>query len=68
MDIPRITSEDVADRIRRGDAIVFVDARSAHAYESAAEQIPHSVRVPPDAIDAHVGAVTRDGVVVAYCT
>jgi rhodanese-related sulfurtransferase len=68
MDIPRITPQEVAERIRHGDAIAFVDARSPKAHDAATAQIPGSVRVPPGDIDAHVGAVPRGGTIVAYCT
>jgi rhodanese-related sulfurtransferase len=67
-DIPRITPDEVAERLARGDAIVFLDARSAHAMERATEQIPGSTRVPADDIDRHVAAIPRDALAVAYCT
>ncbi len=68
MEIPRITTEQVADRMRRGERVVFVDARSAHAYGQASEQLPGSIRIAPDAIEGHTEAVPRDAVAVAYCT
>ncbi len=68
MDIPRISPEEVAERQRRGDRVTFVDARSAGATARATEQIPGSVRVPPDDIDRHLPGVPRTGTVVAYCT
>jgi rhodanese-related sulfurtransferase len=67
-DIPRITPDDVAKRLARGEPVVFLDARSAHAMEHATEQIPGSTRVPPDDIDRRVAAIPKDAVVVAYCT
>lgn len=68
MEIPRITPQEVADRVRRGEAIAFVDARSVKAHESATQQIPGSVRVPPGEVDARVASVPRGATVVAYCT
>ncbi|MFL5261191.1 MAG: rhodanese-like domain-containing protein [Anaeromyxobacteraceae bacterium] len=67
-DIPRITPDEVAERLARGDAVAFLDARSAHAMERATEQIPASTRVPADDIDRHVTAIPKDAVAVAYCT
>ena len=67
-DIPRITPDEVAERLARGDAVVFLDARSAHAMERATEQIPGSGRVPPDDVDRHVAGLPADAIAVAYCT
>jgi rhodanese-related sulfurtransferase len=68
MDIPRISPEDVLDAMRRGERIVFVDARSEQAWASATEQIPASIRVPPNDVDQHAGEVPGGATVVAYCT
>jgi putative phosphoesterase len=69
MQIPRIAVRDVAARLARGEAVAFVDARSASSYQSASEQLPGSVRIPPDADVAHLASrLPRAGVIVAYCT
>ena len=68
MEIPRITPRQVTEAVRRGDRIAFVDARSPSASAEATEQIPGSLRVPPDEVDAHVPSLPRDALVVAYCT
>ncbi len=68
MEIPRITVQEVAERMRRGEQVTFLDARSAHAYEAAVEQLPGSVRVPPTEIDAHVSSLAHGPTYVAYCT
>ena len=69
MEIPRISVADVGARLARGERVAFVDARSAHAYETATEQLPGSVRIQPDADVAQLsGRLPREGLVVAYCT
>ena len=69
MEIPRIPVRDVATRLARGEAFTFVDARSASAYQSAGEQLPGSVRIPPDADVARLAAhLPKGGALVAYCT
>ncbi|HEX8908343.1 MAG TPA: hypothetical protein VF805_04030 [Anaeromyxobacteraceae bacterium] len=69
MEIPRIAVADVGARLARGEPITFVDARSAQAYESATEQLPGSVRIPPDADVARLaGHLPRHRLIVAYCT
>jgi rhodanese-related sulfurtransferase len=69
MEIPRIAVRDVAARLAHGEAVAFVDARSASAYLSASEQLPGSVRIPPDADVAQLASrLPRARVIVAYCT
>jgi len=69
MEIPRITPQKVIERLDRGERVVFVDARSARAYEQATHQIPASMRIPPDAdVRLYTADLPRDAVIVAYCT
>jgi hypothetical protein len=68
MDIPRITPAQVRERLARGEHVAFLDARSAKAYGAATEQLPRSVRVPPDEVDRRVAGLRRDATLVAYCT
>ena len=69
MEIPRIRPEQVADRMRRGDRVVFLDSRSTTAYQAATEEIPGSLRVPPGDVDARVSDIPRGvTMVVTYCT
>lgn len=68
MDPLRITPEELARRLERGDPLTIVDARSAEAWSKAREQIPGSVRVSPDDADAAIASVPRDREVVTYCT
>ena len=64
----RITVEEVKSAMDQEHAPVFVDARSADAWSKATEQVPSSVRVPPDEAAARVGDVPRGRPVVTYCT
>jgi rhodanese-related sulfurtransferase len=68
MDIMRITVDEVRERLDRGEPLAIVDARSADSWEKADTQIPGSIRVPPDDVEAHVEEVPRDRAVVTYCT
>ncbi len=69
MEIPRITPEQVAERVRRGERVVFLDARSSGAYQAATEEIPASIRVPPGDVDGHLSEIPRDAnLLVSYCT
>jgi rhodanese-related sulfurtransferase len=68
MDIPRITSREVSERLAAGDVVAFLDARSAAAHAEATAQLPRSIRVPPDAVHAHASALPHDVILVAYCS
>ena len=69
METPRISPQAVAERIRGGEQVVFLDARSPTAFEQATDQIPGSIRVPPGETDEHLAELPGgDPLVVAYCT
>ena len=68
MEIPRIEPHEVADAMRRGERVVFVDTRSPNAYESATEQIPGSIRSTADQVATIADELPSAAVTVAYCT
>ena len=69
MEIPRISVEHVKAALDRGEPVTFVDSRSAAAYASASQQLPGSVRIPPDAdVARFVDRLPRDARIIAYCT
>lgn len=68
MEPERISADEVRRRMSGGEAVTFVDARSASAWQQADQQIPGSIRVPPDEVASHMDRVPRNGLVVAYCT
>ncbi len=68
MEIPRLTPQQVVERLDQGDRIAFVDARSGAAFEHATHQIPGSIRIAPDQVDGHTDDLPRGATVVAYCT
>jgi 3-mercaptopyruvate sulfurtransferase SseA len=64
----RIAIEEVVRRIDAGEGIVLVDARKREAYEKSSEELGVAVRVPPDAIASHIGAIPNDATVVVFCS
>ena len=68
MEPQRVTKEEVKRRLDAGERIVFLDTRSEEAWNKAELQIPLSRRVPPDAVDQHLGEIPHDGLIVTYCT
>lgn len=68
MEVPRITVDEVSDRLERGEPLGFVDARSAEAWSEADSRIPGSIRVPPDDVEGHLDEIPKGRAVVAYYT
>lgn len=68
MDVARIKPEHVLDAMRRGERVQFVDSRSDQAHANATEQIPGSIRIPPNDIDRWASHIPADAMVVTYCT
>ncbi len=68
MEPKRISAEEAKRRLDGGERISFLDSRSDAAWQDAAFQIPGSIRVPPDEIEAYVDEIPRDGLIVPYCT
>ncbi len=68
MEPVRITPHEVKRRLDGGEHVVFLDARADQAWREADRQIPNSIRVPPDRVEAHLDAVPRRGLIVPYCT
>jgi rhodanese-related sulfurtransferase len=66
MPIPRITKEELKQRLDAGDAAapVLVDARLKYPYEHSTVRLPGAVRMPPDALD--VARLPRDREIVVY--
>ena len=64
----RITVDEVKTAMDQERAPVFVDARSPDSWAKSAEQIPASVRIPPDEAEARLGDVPRGRPIVTYCT
>jgi hypothetical protein len=68
MELQRITVDDAKRRLDAGQRIVFADARSDESWRKAELQIPDSIRVPPDAVEALLDRIPRDALIVPYCT
>jgi len=60
------TVEDVAARIDRGEAAVFVDTREAAAWAASDVKIPGAVRIPLDELGERAGVLPRGRAVVTY--
>ena len=66
-DAPRMTPEDLRDRMERGDDIVAVDVRRG-SYERSDVKAKDAVRIDPNALADDFERIPRGSEVVTYCT
>ncbi|MGE0821207.1 MAG: rhodanese-like domain-containing protein [Candidatus Binatia bacterium] len=67
-ELARISIAEAKARLMRGEPLVFVDTRNAHAWEDATGTLPHALRVPADDVEPHIGKFPRDATIITYCT
>jgi superoxide dismutase, Fe-Mn family len=61
---PRITKEQLKERLDRGDALILLDVRLKYPYEHSTVRLPGALRVMPD--DVASVSLPRDREVVVY--
>ena len=67
MAVPRITKEELKQRLEAADAAsrpVLIDVRLKYPYEHSSVKLPDAIRIPPNA--PQVPALPRDRDIVAY--
>jgi rhodanese-related sulfurtransferase len=64
----RVTPEEIASRMERGEPFTFVDARNPKAWGQAREKLPGAIRIPADEASQHIGDLPRDRTIITYCT
>jgi rhodanese-related sulfurtransferase len=64
----RVTVDEVLERMRRGEAFVFLDTRNQQAWSAAETKLPSALRVSADEVEQHLASIPRDRVVITYCT
>lgn len=64
----RVTAAEVAERMRRGEELVFVDNRNPQAWEESDVKLPGAIRIPADEVERHAGELPRDRTIITYCT
>ena len=64
-DIPRITAEELKAELDKG-TVTVIDVRGAKSY--AAAQMPGAVNIPEAEVRSRAGELSRDGLIVTYCT
>jgi hypothetical protein len=67
-DVPRVTPQELAERLKSPHPPLALDVRTRGAYRAEAVQIPGSVRVLPDRILEWAVEQPRQQPIVAYCS
>jgi hypothetical protein len=66
--IDRITPEELQQRLAAGEHVVIVDLRHSAEFQTGELTLPRALRIAPDAIEEHIGAIPRDREVILFCT
>ena len=64
-EVPRISSEDLKERLDNGEAIVVADTRVPTVY--SAKHISGAISVPFSEVELHLDEWPRDQEIVFYC-
>lgn len=68
MEATRITTDEVKERMDRGEEFAFVDTRNPKAWAESDKKLPNAIRVPAEELEQHLDEIPRDRSVLTYCT
>ena len=68
MEVTRITTDEVKERMDRGEEFAFVDIRNPQAWAASDKKLPNAIRVPKEELGQHLNEIPRDRAVITYCT
>ena len=65
--IPRMTIQELKERMDSGDRIVILDVRSAQDYSTSPNKIRGAIRIPLDQLKSRYTELPAAAEIVAYC-
>ena len=68
MEVTRITTDEVKERMDRGEQFAFVDIRNPQAWAQSNKKLPNAIRVSKEALEQHLDEIPKDRAVITYCT
>ena len=68
MEATRVTTDEVLERMNRGEQFTFIDTRNPQAWGEADSKLPGALRVPADEVAEHLDEIPHDRTVITYCT
>jgi rhodanese-related sulfurtransferase len=68
MDVTRITTDEIRERLERGEQFTFLDTRNPTAWAESDTKLPNAIRVPAGELAQHLDEIPKDRTVISYCT
>jgi rhodanese-related sulfurtransferase len=68
MEVTRITTDEVKERMDRGEPFAFVDIRNPQAWAESDKKLPNAIRVAKEELERHLDEIPKDRAVITYCT
>jgi rhodanese-related sulfurtransferase len=68
MEATRITTDEVKERLERGEEFAFLDTRNPTAWADSDKKLPNAIRVPAEELAQHLNEIPKDRAVITYCT
>lgn len=68
MEATRITTDEVRERLDRGEKFTFVDTRNPTAWGESDKKLPNALRIPADELAQHLDEIPKNRAVITYCT
>lgn len=65
---PRITVDQLKQRMDAGEDITLVDVRNPQAWAQSDTMMPEAIRVPVDEFEQHLAQIPKNRPIVTYCT
>lgn len=66
--IPRMTIQELKEKMDRGDRIVILDVRTAQDYTTSPNKIRGAIRIPVDQLKSRYTELPAAAEIVTYCT
>ena len=67
-EIPRITVDELKDKLAKHAPVFIIDSRSQGSYDGSEIKIKGALRIPADEIESRLNEIPRDREIVVYCT
>lgn len=67
-EVPRITANELKQRMDAGEDFTLIDVRNPEAWKQSDTALPEAIRVPLDKWEQNLGRIQKTRPVVTYCT
>jgi len=67
-DVPRITTDELKERMQQGEDFTFVDVRNPQAWTESDVMLPGAIRVRLSNLEEDLPRIPRNEPIVTYCT